>query len=108
MKDKSRLTLMSVAIVATLSAAAPAGAAETTTSGTSSSTSPPLSPGESKVIGKSADSYSAFAGSRTNAENLATGLRRAEVTLTSTNADGVTTSTTFRPPTKPNGARQRR
>jgi hypothetical protein len=107
MKGKFQLTLMSFALIAVFSIAAPAGAADTTTSSTTGSTtptSPPLSPGQSNVIGKTADTYSAFAGSRTNAENLATGLRQGgEITLTETGSNGGTTTTTFTPPTKPMG-----
>ena len=41
-----------------------------------------LSTGQSNVIGKTADAYTPFAGSRSNAENLAIGLRTgSEITL---------------------------
>jgi hypothetical protein len=80
MKGKFQLTLMSFALIAAFSIAAPPSAADTTTTtGSTTPTSPPLSPGQSKVIGKTADTYTAFAGSRTNAENLATGLRQGSV-----------------------------
>ncbi|HET6892968.1 MAG TPA: hypothetical protein VFH31_17820 [Pyrinomonadaceae bacterium] len=107
MKGKFRLTLVSFTLSAAFSIAAPVGAAETTTSSPTSSTTsadPTVSRGESKVIGKTADTYSAFAGSRSNAENLATGLRQgSEITLTQTTEDGATTSSAFTPPTKPMG-----
>jgi hypothetical protein len=107
MNGKFRLSLLSLALTAALGAASTAGAAETSTGTTSSSstaTSSTLSPGESKVIGKTADTYTAFAGSRTNAENLATGLRQgSEITLTENGTNGGTTTTTFTPPTKPMG-----
>ena len=57
--------------------------------------------GEAQVIGKTADTFSGFAGSRENAVNLATGLRTgSEITLTGA-SDGAATpdSTTFTPAT---------
>ena len=75
--------------------------AETTTSAPSAGT---LSPGQSNVIGKTADAYTPFAGSRSNAENLAIGLRTgSEITLSSPGHHGHRNTTTFTPPTKPMG-----
>ena len=63
-----------------------------------------LSTGQSNVIGKTADAYTPFAGSRSNAENLAIGLRTgSEITLSSSGAHGHINRTTFTPPTKPMG-----
>ena len=63
-----------------------------------------LSTGQSNVIGKTADAYTPFAGSRSNAENLAIGLRTgSEITLSSSGAHGHSNQTTFTPPTKPMG-----
>ncbi|MBI4195218.1 MAG: hypothetical protein HY526_09075 [Betaproteobacteria bacterium] len=56
--------------------------------------------GETTVTGKISSDFSAFAGSSTNADALVTGLRGGTaITLTSTDAKGVTTATTFTPPT---------
>ncbi len=64
-----------------------------------------VSRGQANVIGKTADTFTDFAGSRENAVNLATGLRTgSEITLTGTdNGSGANGSTTFMPPTKPMG-----
>jgi hypothetical protein len=56
--------------------------------------------GESNVTARIGSDFSAFAGSQANAEALVTGLRNGTaITLTSTDAKGVTTTTTFTPPT---------
>ena len=56
--------------------------------------------GETTVSGKISADFSAFAGSTANSDALVTGLRNGTVvTLTSTDPKGVTTSTTFTPPT---------
>ena len=56
--------------------------------------------GGSTVSGKIATDFSSFAGSTPNADALVGGLRNGTViTLSSTDAKGVTTSTTFTPPT---------
>ncbi len=111
MNDKLHLTALALAFAATLGVAAPVVAADTT--GTTSTTSTTasgtastatLSPGQSKVIGRTADTFTPFAGSRSNAESLATGLRTgSEITLTGTGTGGQTTTTTFAAPTKPMG-----
>lgn len=52
------------------------------------------------VSGKIASDFSTFAGSTNNSDALVTGLRNGSaITLTSTDAKGATTSTTFTPPT---------
>jgi hypothetical protein len=52
------------------------------------------------VSGRISSDFSAFAGSTSNADALVTGLRNGTaITLSSTDAKGVTTSTTFTPPT---------
>lgn len=100
-----QLTALALAIAATLGIAAPVGAADTessTTSTTASTTT--LSPGQSKVIGRTADTFTPFAGSRSNAESMAIGLRTgSDITLTGTDANGQVTTTTFTPPTRPMG-----
>src|SRR5512134_1361192 len=112
MNDQLHLTALALALTAALGLAAPAGAADTssststTTSGSTSGTASPttLSSGQSKVIGKTADTFTPFAGSRSNAESLASGLRTgSEITLTATDTNGQTSSTSFAPPTKPMG-----
>lgn len=56
--------------------------------------------GEGAVSGRISSDFSTFAGSTANSDALVTGLRNGTaVTLTSTDAKGVTTSTTFTPPT---------
>jgi hypothetical protein len=95
-------TAMTNSVVAQTKSTAPSTNVSATTSAPSTNT---LSPGQSNVIGKTADAYTPFAGSRSNAENLAIGLRTgSEITLSSS---GVPTphsgSTTFTPPTKPMG-----
>lgn len=56
--------------------------------------------GETTVSGKISSEFSTFAGSTANADALVTGLRNGTaITLTTTDAKGVTTSTTFTPPT---------
>ena len=56
--------------------------------------------GEGAVSDRISSDFSAFAGSTTNSDALVTGLRNGtEVTLATTGANGVTTSTTFTPPT---------
>ncbi len=58
------------------------------------------SQGGATVSGKLSAEYSTFAGSLANADSLVNGLRNGKpITLTSTDAKGVTTSTTFTPPT---------
>jgi hypothetical protein len=80
-----------------------AGLAAAETKSTSPSSSTTLSPGQSNVIGKTADAYTPFAGSRLNAENLAIGLRTgSEITLSSAGVEQHS-GTTFTPPTKPMG-----
>jgi hypothetical protein len=55
---------------------------------------------EGAVTERISSDFSAFAGSTTNSDALVTGLRNGtEVSLTTTDAKGVTTSTTFTPPT---------
>jgi hypothetical protein len=89
MDDKFHLTALTVALAIALVLTAPAGAAETTT-------------GQSKVIGKTTDTFAPFAGSRSNAENLAIGLRTgSEITLTGSATNEQ--ATTFTPPTRPMG-----
>ena len=77
MKGTFRLILLVFALVSTFGIQGEGCATETNSSNipTGSNTSS-LSPGESNVIGKTAATYSAFAGSRSTAENLATGLRQ--------------------------------
>lgn len=105
MNDKLHLTALALALAAALGLAAPVGAADgtgSTTSGTSSTAT--LSPGQSKVIGRTADTFTPFAGSRSNAESMAIGLRTgSDITLTGTDANGQVTTTTFTPPTRPMG-----
>lgn len=56
--------------------------------------------GGANVSGRISSDFSAFAGSTANSNTLVTGLRNGTaITLTTTNAKGVTTSTTFTPPT---------
>jgi hypothetical protein len=56
--------------------------------------------GDGAVSGKISADYATFAGSPANADALVTGLRSGTaITLTSTDAKGVVTSTTFTPPT---------
>ncbi len=56
--------------------------------------------GSTTVSDKISSDYSGFAGSSANSDSLVSGLRNgAPITLTSTDAKGVTTSTTFTPPT---------
>jgi hypothetical protein len=103
MKAKFRLIPGILSIVVASGFASFASAAETDSSAatsTMSSTSSAPS-GESKASTKTAETYSAFAGSRNNAESLATGLRQgSEISLTDPNGG---TSTTFTPATKPMG-----
>lgn len=104
MNDRFELSGLALVLLAALGMSAPVGAADanSTTSATESTST--LSRGQSNVIGKTADTYTPFAGSRTNAESLATGLRTGgEITLTGTGANGQTTTTNFAPPTKPMG-----
>lgn len=55
---------------------------------------------EGAVTERISSDFSAFAGSTTNSDALVTGLRNGtEISLTTTDAKGVTTSTTFTPPT---------
>ncbi len=110
MDDKFHLTALMVALAIALVLTAAGGAAETTSTtlraptsiGTTSSatTAATLTPGQSKVIGRTTDTFAPFAGSRSNSENLAIGLRTgSEITLTGSNGQ----TTTFTPPTKPMG-----
>lgn len=63
---------------------------------------PPTASAETQFVSRIASSFESFAGSRTNAESLALGLRQGQaVTLTST-AEGSQTAT-FTPPTRPMG-----
>jgi hypothetical protein len=56
--------------------------------------------GGGNVTSKMSAQYSTFAGSQANADSLVNGLRNGrQVTLTSTDAKGATTSTSFTPPT---------
>ena len=56
--------------------------------------------GQTTVTGKISSDFSTFAGSSANSDALVTGLRNGTpITLTSTDAKGVTTSTTFTPAT---------
>lgn len=56
--------------------------------------------GETTVSGKISSEFSTFAGSTANADALVTGLRNGTaITLTTTDAKGLTTATTFTPPT---------
>lgn len=56
--------------------------------------------GEANVTARISSDFSTFAGSQANAEALVTGLRNGTaITLTSIDAKGVTTTTTFTPPT---------
>jgi hypothetical protein len=56
--------------------------------------------GEATVSGRISSDFSTFAGSTANSDALVTGLRNGtDVTLATTDAKGVTTSTTFTPPT---------
>jgi hypothetical protein len=56
--------------------------------------------GENTVANRISADYTAFAGSRDNSDALVSGLRSgSSITLTSTDAKGVSTSTTFTPPT---------
>jgi hypothetical protein len=56
--------------------------------------------GEGAVSGRISSDFSAFAGSTANADALVTGLRNGtDITLTTMDAKGVTTATTFTPPT---------
>ena len=56
--------------------------------------------GSTTVSGKISSDFSSFAGSTSNADALVGGLRNGTpITLTATDAKGVTTSTTFSPPT---------
>lgn len=56
--------------------------------------------GSAVVSGKLSSEFSTFAGSTANSDALVAGLRNGTpITLSSTNAQGVTTSTTFTPPT---------
>ncbi len=56
--------------------------------------------GETTVSGRISSDFSTFAGSTSNANALVSGLRNGTpITLTSTGANGVTTTTTFTPPT---------
>jgi len=61
--------------------------------------------GETQVMGRTADTFTAFAGSRDNAVSLVTGLRKgSEITLTSSsNGSDSSTSTSFTPVTRPMG-----
>jgi hypothetical protein len=57
-------------------------------------------PADSKPLSRISSDFSAFAGSTANSTNLATGLRTGgPITLTSTDAKGVITETTFSPAT---------
>ena len=56
--------------------------------------------GEGNVASRISADFSSFAGSTQNSDALVSGLRNgSSITLTSTDAKGVTTSTTFNPPT---------
>ena len=56
--------------------------------------------GEGAVSGRISSDFSAFAGSTANADALVSGLRNGtDITLTTMDAKGVTTATTFTPPT---------
>ena len=56
--------------------------------------------GEANVSGKISSDFSTFAGSTANSDALVTGLRGGTaITLTTMDSKGVTTSTTFTPPT---------
>lgn len=62
------------------------------------------SKGATVVEDKISSSFSQFAGSQQNANNLVQGLRNGTgITLTGTASDGTNTGTTFNPPTKPMG-----
>src|SRR5436190_8721853 len=57
-------------------------------------------PRDSKTLSRISSDFSTFAGSTANSTSLATGLRTGSpITLTSTDAKGVITETTFSPPT---------
>lgn len=57
-------------------------------------------PQDSKTLSRISTDFSTFAGSTSNSTSLATGLRTGSpITLTSTDAKGVITETTFSPPT---------
>ena len=57
-------------------------------------------PQDSKTLARISSDFSTFAGSTSNSTSLATGLRTGSpITLTSTDAKGVVTETTFSPPT---------
>jgi len=96
-------TLLLASALALGSAAAwPADSGETKTLATQTSQMDSLAAtnGESTVSGKIASDFSGFAGSTSNADALVAGLRNGSaIMLSSTDAAGVTTSTTFTPPT---------
>lgn len=95
---------LSIAAALALGAAAawPVDSGETKTLATQTSQMDSLAAtsGESTVSGKIATDFSGFAGSTSNAGALVGGLRNGTaITLSSTDAKRVTTSTTFTPPT---------
>ena len=108
MDDKLFLIALAFVMTTGLANSAAAETKSTSPSMNINTTSAPatgtLSTGQSNVIGKTADAYTPFAGSRSNAENLAIGLRTgSEITLSSSGAHGHSNQTTFTPPTKPMG-----
>lgn len=99
--SNAAILLFTGALVTGTSGALAADTSETTlTTQTRQMDSLASTRGEATVSGRISSDFSAFAGSTTNSDALVSGLRTGTaVTLTSTDAKGVTTSTTFTPPT---------
>ncbi len=115
MRPRLSAILYATAIVLGLSgaAAAQSNSSSTTDSGTAAALETQtaqmdalaVSRGETQVTSRTADTFTAFAGSRENAVSLVTGLRKgSEITLTDSTSDSASSSsTTFTPVTKPMG-----
>ena len=94
--------LLANAVVIAIPAARAAESSETTQLTTQTTQMDTLAGtrGSATVTGKISSDFTTFAGSSSNSEALVTGLRNGTpITLTSTDAKGVTTSTTFTPAT---------
>ena len=103
MKRNALSTAVILAFTATLNAvpaALAAEAAEGALASQSQQMDSAASTNQGAVSGKISSDFSTFAGSTQNSNALVTGLRNGtDITLTSTDAKGTTTSTTFTPPT---------
>ncbi len=94
------ILLCAGALVAASAAAQTGGDAQALDTQTQQMDSLATTRGSATVSGRISSDFSAFAGSTANADSLVSGLRSGSaITLTSTDAQGATTSTTFTPPT---------